>query len=129
MPPLRDGDIFGEIALLLNCSRTATVKTKMYSLVASLKRNDFDTICRIVYAFYSMLKNKMKTYNDNYRLFQKEIIRSIDYMANLNDDSVDEISYCLKQVDFEKDKILFRAGDVADCIYFIASGHVQISAN
>jgi CRP-like cAMP-binding protein len=129
MPVLQNGDIFGEVSLLLNCSRTATVKTKMYSLVASLRRNDFDTICRIVYSFYTMLKNKMKTYNDTYKIFQKEILRSVDYMTNLTDDSIEEISYFLKQVDFEKDKIIFRAGDPADCIFFITNGRVQISVN
>lgn len=43
-PVLKAGDLFGEIALLLNCNRTATVKTKVYSLIASLRRNEFDTV-------------------------------------------------------------------------------------
>lgn len=44
LPTLKKGDLFGEISLLLSCNRTATVKTNNYSLIASLKRNDFDTI-------------------------------------------------------------------------------------
>ena len=56
LPILKQGDLFGEVSLLLNCNRTATVKTNMYSLIASLKKNDFDTVCRLFYGFYSMLK-------------------------------------------------------------------------
>jgi cytochrome c553 len=58
-----------------------------------------------------MLKKKMKSYKDSYKTFQKEVLKSIDYMSNLSDDSIEEISYYLKQEDFEKDKIIFRAGD------------------
>jgi hypothetical protein len=41
---LYSGDVFGEIALLCGCQRTATVKTYAYSTIAKLKKNDFDTV-------------------------------------------------------------------------------------
>ena len=35
---LQSGDIFGEIALLLNCKRTATVRTSNYSTIAAINK-------------------------------------------------------------------------------------------
>lgn len=128
-PALKDGDLFGEIALMLNCNRTATVKTKIYSLIASLRRNEFDTVWRLFYVFYSKLKEKMKSYNDSYKVFLKQLIRSVDYMSKLCEDSVEEISYYLKQEDYEKDKIIFRAGDSVNNVYFITNGRVNITIN
>lgn len=128
-PKLRGGDIFGEVALLLHCSRTATVKTEVYSLIASLKKNDFDMVGRLFYVFHTKLREKIKSYKDTYKMFVKEILRSVDYMSNLSDDSIEEISYFLKQVDYEKDKIIFRAGDFIDKIYFVINGRIKISVN
>jgi CRP-like cAMP-binding protein len=128
-PKLRSGDLFGEVALLLNCNRTATVKTEIYSLIASLKKNDFDTVCRLFYVFYTKLKEKIKSYKDSYKMFVKELLRSVDYMSKLSEDTIEEISYYLKQVDYEKDKVIFRAGDPIDKIYFITNGRIITSAN
>lgn len=50
-------------------------------------------------------------------------------MNRLSDDTIEEISYYLKQTDFEKDKIIFRAGDPVDCIYFVTNGRVIITVN
>lgn len=126
-PALKSGDLFGEVALLLNCNRTASVKTKTYSLIASLQRKDFDTVCRLFYVFYTKLKQKMKSYHDPYKLFLKDLLLSIDYMRDLSEDSIEEISYYLKQVEYEKDKLIFRAGDPVNNIYFITNGRIKIS--
>jgi len=71
----------------------------------------------------------MKSYKDTYKEFQKELVQSVDYMANLSEDSIEEITYYLKQEDFEKDKIIFRAGDPVEKIYFITNGRINISVN
>jgi ATP-binding cassette subfamily B protein len=41
---LRDGDHFGEIALLRNVPRTATLKTRIPTILLSVSRQDFDEI-------------------------------------------------------------------------------------
>ena len=38
---LIDGDMFGEISLLYNCKRTATVRSENYGNLALLKQSDF----------------------------------------------------------------------------------------
>ena len=38
---LIDGDMFGEISLLYNCKRTATVRSENYGNLALLKQSDY----------------------------------------------------------------------------------------
>ena len=71
----------------------------------------------------------MKSYSDSYKVFQKELVRSVDYMYDLSEDSVEEITYYLKQEDVERDKIIFRAGDPINKIYFISNGRIDVSIN
>lgn len=69
----------------------------------------------------------MKEYKDSYKLFTKELVRNVDYIHGLSDNTVEEITYYLRQKHFEKDKILFRAGDSIDSIYFITNGSIKIT--
>ena len=69
----------------------------------------------------------MKEYKDSYKLFTKELVQNIDYIHDLSDNTVEEIIYYLRQMHFEKDKILFRAGDNIDSIYFITNGSIRIT--
>lgn len=128
-PSLGPGDLFGEISLLLGQSRTATVKTSKYSTIAYLTKNDFDTVCHQFPAFAAKLKNKMKEYKDSYKLFTKELVKNVDYICNLSDDTIEEVTYYLEQRHYEKDKIIFRAGDSIECIHFITNGTVKITVS
>lgn len=128
-PPLRTGAVFGEIALLTNSDRTASVKTSMYSTIALLHKKDFGAVCRIYSDFYMKLKAKMKTYKDNLKMFLKELIQNVDYMGACCDDTIEEISYYCQQAFCEKDTVVFRAGDSIDKIYFILNGKVNIMVN
>ena len=129
MDHLLPGDIFGEIALLCDCTRTATVKTYIYSTVAKLTKTHFNTICSVYTWFQEKLKKLMKGYKDNLRVFSIKLIQSIDYMNDLSAITLEEISYHLEQEHFEQNKVIFRAGEPIDRIYFIVNGIVNISVN
>lgn len=127
--PLGPGDLFGEVALLCKCNRTATVKTTSYSLIANLHKKDFDTVCRIYSEFQINLKHKMKQYQDTLKTFTKQMLLGVDYFRKCSDSTIEEITYYCQQQFYENDRIIFRAGDTIDKIYFIASGKVNITVN
>ena len=74
---LKQGDIFGEVALIQNCKRTATVKTNNFSLVASLNKKDFKDLSYQFKGFVPKLKQKMKSYDDNLKRFLISIVKII----------------------------------------------------
>jgi CRP-like cAMP-binding protein len=45
----------------------------------------------------------------------------------LDDDTVNEISYHLKEKYYDKDDIIFRSGDQVDHLYLITQGEVSLT--
>ena len=80
---LKQGNIFGEVALIQNCKRTATVKTNNFSLVASLNKKDFKELSYQYKGFVPKLKQKMKSYDDNLKRFLISIVKIIPFMNDL----------------------------------------------
>lgn len=71
--------LFGEVALLFNCKRTATVNSINYSIVAKLQRSKFEFICTEFPELIEKLKREFNNYNDPWRYFMKTILKSVSY--------------------------------------------------
>jgi CRP-like cAMP-binding protein len=71
----------------------------------------------------------MKGYRDSLRVFSMKLIQSVDYLSTLTDASLEEVSYHLQTEHYEPNKVVFRAGDPIDAMYFIVHGVVNISVN
>lgn len=84
---LTAGDVFGEIALLYGCRRTASVKAKQYCECAFIKNVDFMLIManHPIYKSY-LVKQVMKTYDDELRIFLVNCLKSIDYLKDIDDE-------------------------------------------
>lgn len=84
---LVSGDIFGEIALIYGCRRTASVKAKQYCECAYIKNEDFMQIManHPIYKSY-LVKKVMKTYDDELRIFLVTCLRKIDYLKDIDDE-------------------------------------------
>jgi hypothetical protein len=66
-----DGDIFGEVALLNKCKRTATVKTVNYCTVSTITKQQFNDFCTQYPNMQRVLKYKMRNYNDALKQYLK----------------------------------------------------------
>jgi CRP-like cAMP-binding protein len=53
-------------------------------------------------------------------------LRNVYWMEKVEQDSMEEIAFCLEHSYYEDNQILFRAGDIVDKIFFIGSGEVEI---
>ena len=123
---LDPGDLFGEVALLNGCRRTATVTANNYSTIAYLDKENFERVFNKDQDALKTLKEGRAKYQDEWKLFVKENLRFVDYIKHCSDKTVEHITYYLKEEVIEAGSVIFRAGTPVDKLYFIAEGEVDI---
>lgn len=79
---LKAGSIFGEVALLVNQLRTATVGTLNYCTCASLHKHHFIEMCSRFPETVNKMKLRLLRYQDRRKRFLKKLIKNVDYLSN-----------------------------------------------
>ena len=102
------GDSFGELALLYNAPRAATVKCKKDSLLWVLDRETFNYI----------VKDASSKKRDRYEQF----LKSVDILSELDSYEVMQIADALKTCHFDKGGIVMKEGEYGDVFYIIEEG-------
>ena len=123
---LSAGSMFGEIALISNCKRTATVRTLNYCTWATLTQQKVTELIRKFPEVLSKLKARRSEYNDWWKMFLRKLITSVDYFKRCKPNTIEELVYSLRQEYVEANKVLFKTGDSMEKIRFISHGTVQI---
>jgi len=121
------GKYFGEIALVTNLKRTATVKAADHTTLAYLTRDIFMQIKRDFPQVYLNFKDRIKNYTDRDFEFRRSMIKNTPYFRNLDDDIVDEIVYLLKPNRYDPDTIIIKYGDITNKIHYLRQGEVDVT--
>ena len=125
---LKPSSYFGEVALIKNCTRTASVYSKNYTTCAELKKEIFEKLLKR----FQFLKDSMEhriyhSYNDKWKKFKKRCIRNIDYMSyGISDRIIEEITYMFDLVSIKQGDFLFKAGQPCRDIHIISRGEINI---
>ena len=125
---IKSGSYFGEVAILKDWYRTATVKSKNYTTWAKLEKVKFDKIIQRFPFIKSSMEKRMKImYQDRWRRFIKRSLRNIDYLCTgVPDSVVDEISYKMEIIEIQKDDRLFESGIPWKEIFIICNGELEV---
>ncbi|CAI2361123.1 unnamed protein product [Moneuplotes crassus] len=122
------GEYFGEVAILKNCKRTATVKSKNFSTFTGLNKNAFINVLER----YPDIKNDMNNhiasnYNDKWNKFCKFALANVDFLQHeIPENIIDEIFYKLELLNVNKGKYLFKNGKICRNLHIIVSGEAEI---
>ena len=105
------GEGFGEIALLYNDKRTATVRCLTDCKIWTLEGEIFKKI------ILQTVLNRRRT--------ELDFLNAVELFDNL--DRYEKLSLLdgLKAVWFDKGDIVVREGDIGDLFYIVAEGHVE----
>ncbi|XP_036383101.1 cGMP-dependent protein kinase 2 [Megalops cyprinoides] len=104
---------FGELAILYNCTRTASVRAVSQVKTWALDREVFQNIMRMT----------AETRREQYHSF----LRSVSLLAKLPDDKLNKIVDCLEMEYYDKGDYVIREGEEGSTFYIIAKGKIKVT--
>ncbi|MBN3301111.1 cGMP-dependent protein kinase 2 [Amia ocellicauda] len=104
---------FGELAILYNCTRTASVKAVSNVQTWALDREVFQNIMR----------RTAQARHEEYRNF----LRSVSLLTNLPEEKLNKIVDCLEVEYYDKGDYVIREGEEGSTFYVIAKGKVKVT--
>ena len=99
---LRPGDFFGEYSLITKQARSASVRPKNYAMVGYLAQEKFEEMIFMFPELRTRLKNHFFTYDDQYKIWQIDQLRNIQYMKYLTDRMAQELTIILTPEIFDE---------------------------
>lgn len=105
------GDAFGELALLYNCPRAATVKAKGECVLWGLDRECFNHI--------------VKDAAQRKREMHEDFLKSVVLLKDMDPYERSKLSDALKTEDFKDNDIIIKEGESGDTFYIIESGRAE----
>ncbi|KAM9329816.1 cGMP-dependent protein kinase 2 [Gastrophryne carolinensis] len=104
---------FGELAILYNCTRTASVKAISNVRTWALDRE----------AFQNIMRRTAQTKHEEYRNF----LKSVFLLRKLPEDKLMKIADCLELEHYKKGDYIIREGEEGSTFFIIAKGKVKVT--
>ncbi|VEL35439.1 unnamed protein product [Protopolystoma xenopodis] len=111
----KDSGSFGELALMYNTSRAATIIAKTDGILWHMDRNTFRRIV-LVYAFRK-------------RCLYEELLRSVPMLAPLSNYELANLADALASRTFEDGEQIIKQGEPGEEMYFVEEGNVRIAVS
>lgn len=124
---LKTGKYFGEIALITNLQRTATVKAADYTTLAYLTRESFMAIKHEFPQVYLNFKRNIRKYTDSDFEFRRSMIKNTPYFRNLDDEIIDELVYLLRPNRYDPGTVIIKFGDITGRIHYLKQGEIDVT--
>lgn len=109
------GKLFGELALLHNVSRTATIRAR--------------TICRVWRLDRSSLRKVLSDAENATKNEKIALLRNIPLFGKLSDSMFSQVADLLRVATFHPGDKVIKQGEVGDCFYIIQSGTAAVTQN
>lgn len=124
---LYDGDHFGELSLIYNCKRTASVESNNYCTLASLSKPQFTELNNVLDNFVLQFKKNSAMYDDDCKLFLEKEMDKVPYFRQLTMITKNELIYGFERITFEKGHFICKRDSLASNLILIAEGIVEAS--
>lgn len=110
---LGPGKVFGELAILYNCTRTATVKAVMDCKLWAIERQCFQTI---------MMRTGLVRQAEH-----TSFLKSVPTFRNLSEEFLIKIADVLEETSYNEGDYIIRQGARGDTFFIISKGKVKVT--
>ncbi|CAG8771437.1 43936_t:CDS:2 [Gigaspora margarita] len=107
-----DGGSFGELALMYNNPRAATVKAKTDGILWAVSRDDFR----------KTITNAMNRQRKTYESF----IRSVSFLSSLDKSEITKLAEALEPFNYDSGDTIITQGEPGEYFYIIEQGYVSV---
>jgi len=107
------GKLFGELAILYNCQRTATIKAATDCKLWAIERQCFQTI---------MMRTGLIRQSE-YTTF----LKSVPTFVNLPEETLIKIADVLEETHYREGEYIIRQGAMGDTFFIISKGRVKVT--
>jgi len=107
------GKLFGELAILYNCQRTATIKAATDCKLWAIERQCFQTI---------MMRTAMLRQTE-YTTF----LKSVPTFVNLPEETLIKIADVMEETTYKEGEYIIRQGAIGDTFFIISKGRVKVT--
>lgn len=110
---LKQGDSFGELALLHDSARTATVKSLESTGLWFIQREDFRAL--------------IKSISSHFSLENEKFLESLEFFKGLSHEAKDKFVSKATCHEFINGQVIFKEGDPGNIMYVIKAGKVKFT--
>lgn len=123
---LYQGDHFGEIGLIYNCRRTATVTSLNYGSLAKLTKTGFSEMSQQFPSMMTSFKQNIYKYKDELRTFLEMECDKIRFFRDLSMLTKQELLNNMERKTYFKDTMICSQGEIVDRMIVIQSGVIEV---
>lgn len=129
------GTYFGEICLIYDCPRTATVQSMDYSIFAHLDQEQFHELWNYSPDCYDAIRKEILKYDDEWIQFKIKLLQQVDYFQKFiktetytpaNPSFFHEIQFFMQEKIYQRGNFILEAGKRCEELIFVANGRVEI---
>uniref|UniRef100_A0A8C6WKR4 cGMP-dependent protein kinase n=1 Tax=Neogobius melanostomus TaxID=47308 RepID=A0A8C6WKR4_9GOBI len=107
------GRVFGELAILYNCTRTATVRTLTHVKLWAIDRQCFQTI---------MMRTGLIKHAE-----YMDFLKSVPTFKNLTEETLNKLSDVMEETHYDDGEFIIRQGAMGDTFFIISKGMVNVT--
>jgi len=124
---LLPGNHFGEIGMIYDTPRSATVISKNYCTLAKMSVEVYHDLTTEYPSLVNSLKEHIYTvYDDPLTVFCKEAIKKVPYFKDIGDEAIYDLLFTLSKRFCKKGEIIQNVGEDATTMYIVLNGMIEL---
>ena len=135
---LREGNYFGEVALITRLKRTASVRAVKNCTLSTMSRQVLNDARREYPQIFLSLRSRLNVYDDEKKAkalgvyddfdfkFRRRMILNIPYLKTITPEIVQDIICLMRPRRFDAGTTIVKRGDKVDCIMLLKAGIIDV---